>query len=347
MSGRPLPRAGTSLPILALILLGLALPMAVLLAGCGSGAKTTTSGPTLPPVTSTTDANPTAAATLTTTTPAQTAAFPVTVTDDDKKTVTISKEPTRIVSTAPSNTEILFALGLGPRVVGVSSTDDYPPAVKALAKVGSFLEVNNELVMARSPDLVLGTHGDEEALAPIAKTGIPALYLEPSSVEGIYASIDTIGQATGATARATALVASLKAQMKAVADVAAKTGTSPTVFYALDNTLWTVGPGSLEDELIRLAHGTNVADENAGPATKAYFQLAAEQLVALNPDVILLANTAYKSAQEFTSDPRFASLKAVKDGQVLVINDVIITRPGPRIAEGLKVLATALHPGAF
>jgi iron complex transport system substrate-binding protein len=194
---------------------------------------------------------------------------------------------------------------------------------------------------------VLGHSGNEEALAPIAKAGVPVLIFSPSSLEGVYASIDTIGKATGATARATALVASIKAQVQAVADTAAKTGASPRVVYALDTTLWTAGPGSFVDDLIRLAHGINVAAENAGPATSAYFQLAAEQLAALNPDVILLPNTAFKSATEFTSDPRFAGLNAVKDGRVMVIDDVVVTRPGPRIAEGLKVLAAAIHPGTF
>ena len=353
MNGRPLPRASTSAPLLILVLVALTLTAAVLLTGCGSGATTTTTAATLPPVTSTTSANvittasPTAPS-PTTTTVAQTATFPVTVTDDDKNTVTIAKEPTRIVSTAPANTEILFALGLGSRVVGVSAQDDYPPAVKAIAKVGGFGHVNSELMMARAPDLVLAAASlDEEALAPIAKTGVPVLFFNPPSVEGIYANIDTIGRATGATTQATALVASMKAQVEVVSDAAAKTGTSPTVFYALDNTLWTEGPGSFVDELIRLAHGTNVADEDAGPGTKAYFQLAAEQLVALDPDVILLPNTAYKSTKEFTSDPRFAGLKAVKDGRVVLVDDVIVTRPGPRIAEGLKVLAAAIHPEAF
>ncbi len=347
MNGRPLPRAGTSLPLLVIVLVALALSAALLLAGCGSGATTTTTGVTLPATTSTTAATSATAPSPTTTTGAQTAAFPVTVTDDDKNSVTIAKEPARIVSTAPSNTEILFALGLGSRVVGVSELDDYPPEAKAIPKIGGFLQVNRELVVARTPDLVLGTLGDEEALAPIAKTGVPVLIFNPLSLEGVYASIAAIGQATGATTQATALVASLKAQVQAVSDAAAKTGTSPTVFYALDNTLWTAGPGSFVDELIHLAHGTNVADKSAGPATKDFFQLAAEQLVALDPDVILLPNTAYKSAKEFTSDPRFASLKAVKDGRVMVIDDVIVTRPGPRIAGGLKVLAAAIHPEAF
>jgi len=336
MIGHPLPyggRAGKSprhparffipLAVLAILIV----VAAALLAGCGSAA--TTSPTASPPTTSTAKAT-----------------YPVTVTDDDKNTVTIAKEPTRIVSTAPSNTEILFALGLGGRVVGVSSLDDYPPAAKAIAKVGDS-QANTESVMGRAPDLVVGYSGNEEALAPIAKTGVPVLIFNPSSLAGIYANIDTIGRATGATLQAAALVAKMKAQVQAVVSTVAKTGTSPTVFYALDDTLWTAGPGSFVDELIHLAGGTNVADKNAGPATKAYFQLAAEQLVALNPDVVLLPETTFKSVAQFTGDPRFASLTAVKNGRVLLINDVIITRPGPRVAEGLKALAAAIHPEAF
>jgi iron complex transport system substrate-binding protein len=299
--------------------LALVLTAALLAAGCGAATPTTT---------------------------AQAGgAFPLTVTDDLGNQVTIAKQPTRIVSTAPSNTEILFALGLGSRVVGRSSLDDYPPEAQSIPTVGDY-QVNTEAVIALNPDLVLGYLGNEEALASVTKMGIPTMIFNPADLAGIYANIETIGRATGADTQAAALVKSLKAQVQQIADAAAKTNESPKVFYALDNTLWTAGPGSFLDELLKLAHATNVADQ-PGPEVKDYYQFAAEQLAAADPDLILLPNTAYKSAAEFTSDARFANLRAVKEGHVVVIDDVIITRPGPRIAEGLKVLAGAIHPGLF
>jgi iron complex transport system substrate-binding protein len=266
----------------------------------------------------------------------------------DQADATTKSVPMRIVSTAPANTEMLFALGLGDRVVGVTSLDDYPPEAAKIAKIGDF-QPNPEAIAALDPDLVVGYSGNEEALAPIKTAGTPVLILNPATVAQIYTDITTVGAATGATGEASELVKSIKAQMKSVGDAAAAAGDSPRVFFAVDNTLWTAGPGSFVDELLTLAHATNVAAAPGadGAAAQPYYQFAPEQLVAADPDVILLPGSFYKSASEFTSDARFAGLKAVKEGRVLVIDDVTVTRPGPRIADGLKVLATAIHPGAF
>jgi iron complex transport system substrate-binding protein len=268
-----------------------------------------------------------------------------TVTDDNGNTVAIADKPERIVSTAPANTETLFALGLGDRVVGVNSLDDYPPEVADIAKVGDY-QANAEAITALSPDLVVGYSGNEEALAPIQTAGTPVLILNPTTLEGIYTNINIIGTATGATDEAADLVGSIRTQIAQITETAAATGESPTVFYALDNTLWTCGPGSFVDELLTLAHATNVASVE-GAGTDAYYQFSPEQLVAADPDVILLPGSMYTSPDEFSADPRFAGLKAVTGGRVLVIDDVIVTRPGPRIGEGLRILAEAVHPGTF
>jgi iron complex transport system substrate-binding protein len=201
----------------------------------------------------------------------------------------------RIVSTAPSNTETLFALGVGDRVVGVTSLDDYPPEAAAIAKIGDF-QANTEAIMALSPDLVVGYAGGEEALAPVQAAGAPVLILNPTNLEQIYADIALVGAATGATGKAAEVVDSIKAQIKEIADAAAGTEVSPKVFYALDNTLWTAGPGSFVDELLKLVNATNVASLPSADsaAAQAYYQFAPEQLVAADPDVILLPNTACK-----------------------------------------------------
>jgi len=354
MNGHPRPRripAGSCkasssrrsaflrLPLLAVLLAILLAP--AVLAGCGSdaaGADSTTS--TLP---STTSSLPATTATTETATPA---AFPVTVTDDNGKTVTIEAEPERIVSTAPASTEMLFALGMGDRVVGVTSLDNYPPEVQAIAKIGDF-QANTEAVMALSPDLVVGYSGNEEALAPVEAAGSPVIIFNPSTIDGIYANIMTLGVATGSAAKATELVDSIKGEIKAVADATAAAGEPPRVFYAVDNTLWTCGPGSFVDELIATVHAVNVASEIEGEGVQAYYQFSPEQLVAADPDVILSPNTAYTDPAEFTADARFAGLSAVKNGRVIVIDDIVITRPGPRIGQGLKTLAEAIHPGVF
>ncbi len=340
------------LSLLTLFLLATMLTGGALLTACGSdepSAETVaTTSVTEPPTTTEAAPTTTTEAAVEEGTETGAATFPVTVTDDLGNSVTIESQPLRIVSTAPANTELLFALGLGDRVVGVTSLDDYPPEVADVAKVGDF-QVNTEAVMALNPDLVVGYSGNEEALAPVQEAGAAVLILNPIDLEGIYANITTVGEATGATAEATDLIASIQAEIAEVTETASAVTESPKVFYALDNTLWTAGPGSFVDELLALVNATNVGvmqgDDNT--AAQAYFQFAPEQLLAADPDVVLLPNTAYTSVDEFMSDARFAGLRAVQEGNVVLIDDVVVTRPGPRIGLGLRTLAEAVHPDAF
>ncbi|OFW57581.1 MAG: hypothetical protein A2133_03335 [Actinobacteria bacterium RBG_16_64_13] len=197
---------------------------------------------------------------------------------------------------------------------------------------------------------MVGYSGNEEALAPIQAAGAPVLIFNPATMEGIYSNITTLGAVTGATGKAAGLVESIKAQIQVVSDVAAATGEMPKVFYALDNTLWTCGPGSFVDEMLTLAHCTNVGSVEgaSGAAAQPYFQFSPERLVAADPDVILLpSSSGYKSADEFTADSRFAGLTAVKLGHVYLFDDTTVTRPGARIGQGFKILVQAIHPGAF
>jgi iron complex transport system substrate-binding protein len=324
-------------PLLVAAVLVAILLAALLVAGCGGDTTTTTAAPATTAAPSTT---------LAPTTTAAAATFPVTVTDDNGDSSTIKAEPLRIVSTAPASTETLFALGVGSKVVGVTSLDDYPPEVKDIAKIGDF-QANTEAVMALSPDLVVGYSGNEEALARVKAAGAPVVIFNPANMDGIYANIALLGSATGTSAKAEELIAGIKAQVKDVADKAAKTGQKPKVFYAVDNTLWTCGPGSFVDELLGLVNAVNVGSAQPDSAgVQAYYQFSPEQLVAADPDIILLPNTAYTSTEEFTKDARFAQLKAVKTGHVYVINDILVTRPGARVGEGLKTLAQAVHPEA-
>ncbi len=348
MNGHRTPRRATARPhpLLAVVLAVLLLVAgaSALLAGCGSAAtdQTTTSAPSAE----------TTAAPATTESPSTTlteGTFPVTVTDDLGTSVTVKAKPMRIVSTAPASTETLFALGVGDRVVGVTSLDDYPPEVAKIAKIGDF-QANTEAIMALSPDLVVGYSGNEEALGPISTAGAPVLILNPATVDGVYANIITLGSATGATGKAAEVVASIKAQIQAAAAAAAKAGDKPRIFYALDNTLWTCGPGSFVDELLTQANCVNIgsAEMPAGVAAQPYYQFSPEQLVAADPDVILLpSSSGYKSADEFTKDSRFAGLTAVKQGRVYLFDDTTLTRPGPRLGEGLKLLVETIHPGVF
>ncbi|MBN1631447.1 MAG: ABC transporter substrate-binding protein [Thermoleophilia bacterium] len=340
--------------MLAILLIALLAAGSLFVAGCGSdGAETGDTTATTAAAATTTTAAPatttTAAAPTSTTAAAAPAAFPVTVTDDNGASVTVEAEPLRIVSTSPASTETLFALGLGDKVVGVSSLCDYPAEVADITKVGDFM-ANTEAIMALSPDLVVGYSGNEEALAPIQAAGAAVVIFNPTTLEGIYANITTLGTITGTTAEAVALVESIKAEIAEASATAASAGEKPRIFYGLDNTLWTCGPGSFVDEMLSLANCINIgsAEVPAGATAQAYYQLTPEQLVAADPDVILLpSSSGYSSADEFTGDSRFGGLKAVKEGHVYLFDDTIVTRPGARVGQGLKILAEAIHPEAF
>ena len=366
MTGRPTPRRSAArqtlpsrqrnipfVPLAVLFALLLLVSAGLLVAGCGSGTGTTTTAA----APSSTTASTAAPETTTSAAPAETTTsvaaqptggvtYPVTVTDDTGKSVTIKAKPVRIVSTAPASTEILFALGLGDRVVGVTSLDDYPPEAAKIAKIGDY-QPNAEAIMALSPDLVLAYSENEAAMVSIKAAGAPVVIFNASSFDQIYADIALVGQAADATQKATEVVDSIKAEVKTVTDAAAQSKFSPKVFYAVDNTLWTAGPGSFVDSMLKMVGATNVgAVQGGSAATQAYYQFTPEQLIAADPDVILLPNTAYKSIDEFTNDPRFAQMSAVQNKHVYLVNDVIITRPGPRIGDGLKALFDAIQAGS-
>ncbi len=268
------------------------------------------------------------------------------VTDDNGVQVTIPARPVRIVSTSPAATQILFALGAGDRVVGVNQWDDYPAEVVDLPKVAD-MQVNTEAVMALSPDLVLGAAGQEEALATIQAAGAPVVILNPTTIEGIYADITAVGKAVGTEDQAEEVIGSMRGTFKELSKAAEATGESPSVFYALDDTLYTCGPGSFVDELLKLASATNAATTGAGSsAAPAYFQFTPEQLVAADPDLVVLG-AFYGGADKFTSDPRFAGLTAVKQGRVLALDekyDKLLTLAAPRMVEGFEGLVKLIHP---
>jgi len=334
MNGHSTPRRASAWLVLLIIV-----AMCMLACACGSGDEQTPAGSDAALPAGGSDAG----------TPAE-ATFPVTLTDDNGNSATINAAPTRIVSTAPANTEILFALGVGDRVVGVTSLCDYPPEVADLPKVGDYM-VNAEAVMALSPDLVVGYSGNEEGLTPVQESGAAVLIFNPSTIEGIYANIATVGAATGATSEAANLIADIRAAIQQTADAAATAGDSPGVFYILDTTLWTTGTGTFVDELLALANAKNAAaSDPEGATVEDYYQCDPERLVAADPDMILLSGLGFPSLEDFTTDPRFAGLTAIAEGRVFVVDpeyDKLLTLPGARIADGLKALVDIIHPGVL
>ncbi|GAB4274721.1 MAG: ABC transporter substrate-binding protein [Coriobacteriia bacterium] len=270
------------------------------------------------------------------------AAFPVTVTDDLGREVTVDSEPQRIVSLAPANTEILYGLGLLDRVVGVTSFDDYPPEVADLPKVGDFVGPNVEAVAALEPDLVLATGGvQQDVIEQIEGTGATVIAVDPQSVEGLYESIRTVGAVTGVSEAADALVVSMQEDIAAVQSELQ--GVLPvTVFVEIaQDPLFTAGRGTLIDELITLAGGTNVVKD------EGYVGYSVEQLLEDDPEFYLATLGSMSDPAALQDRPGYGELSAVKNGNVGILTDNLVSRPGPRITEGIREIAGILHPDVF
>lgn len=254
-----------------------------------------------------------------------------------------------IVSLSPGTTEALFALGLSDRVVGVSSADDFPPAVKDLPRVGVLNTPNVEALLALKPDLVVATRIHPRATeATIRNRGLRLLLLPQNSLADVRQAILALGEATGATAKARELVASMRRREAAVAARvgAVPPGRRPTVFVLLQHEpIYTAGPGALISEIIRKAGGRNAADS----LKQQYAQVSAEFVIKADPDYILLTHGSRDAgeamAREIAGRIGWGKVTAVREGRLITdIHPDFLLRPGPRVVRGLELLAEKLHP---
>jgi iron complex transport system substrate-binding protein len=269
------------------------------------------------------------------------AAFPATVTDDAGRSVTIAERPARIVSLAPANTEIVAALdGLG-RLVGVTTYCDYPAEVAEIEKVGDFMQPNLEAIAALDPDVVLVTTGVQaDIIEQLETLGAAVVAIDPMTVDDLYTSIRTVGAAIGETPAAESLVSSMQLQIDEIGEQVE--GAPVTCFLEIaQDPLFTVGAGTLLNELIERAGGENVVTEDG------YVAYSVEQLVALDPEVYLATKGSMSNPSDITGRPGYENLRAVRDDRVFLLDDNLVSRPGPRIVEGIRQIAEALHPDVF
>ncbi|HHV26425.1 MAG TPA: cobalamin-binding protein [Tissierellia bacterium] len=270
--------------------------------------------------------------------------YPLEVEDQFKNKVTIEKEPERIVSLAPSHTEILFSLGLEDKIVGVTSFCDYPEEAKEKDKIGDYEGINIEKVIELEPDLVVQYgKGDKEINNKIKEAGIPIVSYEPESVDGVIDTINEIGKITGKEEKAKKITDDMKAKKDEIVDKV-KDEKSVKVFYEIwHEPLTAAGPGSFMDELIKLSGGENIAKDAEGE----YPNFDQEQLIERNPDVYLAAEDPEKTVESIKTRPGYETINAVKNDKVYLLEPNIVSRPGPRIVEALELVAKALHPDSF
>lgn len=262
--------------------------------------------------------------------------------DDFGNTIIFENPPERIISLAPSNTEILFAIGAGDKVVGVTTYDDYPEEVLDIEKIGDFNGINLERIIELEPDLVIN-YGDgvTEENERLIEAGIQIAGFEPESIEEITDTILRIGEITGHKQEALDLVDEMTSKE---AELLARIEglESKTVFYEIwHEPLMAAGPGSFIDELIAIAGGENVA----GDAEGDYPQFDLEQLIERNPEVYLTANDLpEKTVESIKERPGYSEIDAIKNDRVYLIDGNVISRPGPRIIEALEMIVEAIHP---
>jgi iron complex transport system substrate-binding protein len=275
----------------------------------------------------------------------------ISLTDGLGRTVTLAAPAASIVSLAPSNTEILYAVGAGEHVIARDDFSNYPEEVADLPSVGgSNSNYSLEQLVSLKPDLVLAAEiNTADQVKAMEDLGLTVFYLKnPDDLDGMYANLLTVAELTGTTAETETLISSLKERVQAVETALANVDTQPSVFYELDATdaaaPWTSGPDTFIDTLIGMAGGVNAA---AG-LNSGWAQMSQESLLVANPDIILLADAAYGvSAEQVAARPGWDVITAVKDSAIYPFNDDLVSRPGPRQVDALEELAKLIHPEAF
>ena len=269
--------------------------------------------------------------------------YPMRVVDFMNRTVTIEKEPERIVSLAPSITETLFAIGAGDKVVGVTKYADWPAAVRNVTRVGGYGKYANlERIAALKPDLIIA---DDFALPILNKLEeiAPVVIVAPKSIEGIYKQIELLGKVTNREEEADLVVGEMEGVVNYVRSKVSNLS-RPRVFFVLSyyNGYWTAGRGTFVNSLINLAGGVNIFND-----TEGWVKVSEEQVIARNPDVIILLPNAGINASELCGGP-LSGTTAVREGRVFTVeNGDVYQRPSPRITIALQELADFLHPKAF
>jgi len=275
---------------------------------------------------------------------------PTEITDQLGRTVALDKPPQRIISLAPSNTEILYALGLADRVVAVTDYCNYPSEAEEKPTIGGFSTPSIEEIVALSPDLILATSIHETKIIPqLEGKGLTVLALNPKTIDSVLEAILLTGKVAGVEENAAELVDGMRQRIKAVTDrtTSLPPEQRPRVFYIVwHDPLKTAGSGTLQNELIQKAGGTNLARELAD-----YANISLEVVVRDNPEVII-AGVGHGSGQDQTfqyaqAEPRLRDTDARRNSRLYAIDSDLTSRPGPRIVEGLEKLAQFIHPELF
>lgn len=273
----------------------------------------------------------------------------VVVTDQMGREVLIEGIPQRIISLSPSNTEVVFALGLGDRIVGVTEFCNYPPEALEKDIVGGFSTPSIEKIVELEPDMILASTIHEEEVPRLEALGIPVLVVESSSLAELYASMSLIAEVTGVSANGEALIASMQTRIQAVEAVVSDIDNDDKVrvyYEVYSDPLMSAGRGAFINEIISLAGGVNIF----GDLDENYPQISAEVVAERQPDIILFPDyhgTADFVLEGMTSRPGWESVPAVQQSRIYAASDDTFARPGPRVVDAVEEAARIFYPELF
>ena len=260
--------------------------------------------------------------------------------------MTLASPPSRVVSLAPSATEIVFALGAGDRLVATDDFSDFPAEAKALPKLGG-IRTSPEKIVALKPDLILAISSGNLP-AQLDALGQPLFIFDPNDLDGVYKNIVAVGNLVDEAPRAQQIVADMRSRIGAIAEKAKQAKTKPRVLHEVDSTdptrIFVAGPRNFIDSMIAICGGSNVA---ADAATK-FPTFSAEQIVARAPEIIVLADYRFGATPDMVSArPGWSAIPAVREGAIYPIDDDLVSRPGPRLVLGFEAYAKIVHPELF
>ncbi|MCB1025075.1 MAG: cobalamin-binding protein [Acidobacteria bacterium] len=260
--------------------------------------------------------------------------------DELGRSVKVSVHVKKAVSLAPNLTEIIFAVGAGDKLVGVTSYCNYPERAKDIPKVGDTLKPNIENILALKPDVVfVSTASQLQSFSEtLEKQGISVFVTNPNSLEDIYNSIEKIGEVFGNAKQAEEVVTQLKKRVREIEEKTKNTRKIRT-FVQIDRSLYTIGEESFLTDLIEKAGGSSVTKDVA----TAYPKISKEKALALDPEAIILS----ESPDNISPNDAFKNSSAIRNGRVYKINADILSRPAPRIVDALEQIAKSLHPEKF
>lgn len=278
---------------------------------------------------------------------------PITITDDIGRIVNVTNAPERIISLSPSNTEILFALDLGNRVVGVTKYCNYPAEVESLkdsgkiAVIGGYIDPDLEKILSLHPDLVLASDVNINDTVPaLEKAGIPTFVVKSNNLSGILTSIKKVGKISGKEAEAFTLTSQMESRIKAVSDKVGQLQKKKVLYIVWHDPVTTVGVGTFEDEIIGRAGGMNIFHDLSG-----YPQVDPEAIAVRNPEVIIACTGMGEGTDKpflwAKTDRSLNQTDARHNNRIYQADGDIITRAGPRIVDGLEMFARFIHPEAF